>query len=68
MLLNTVRGVCCLIAWEHGIHPRRLSALIRRSRANVINQTKRYRNWFKNGDKQTVEMYNKTVEIIKNKI
>lgn len=55
--LSTLRGIVCLISWEYNIHPRKMANLIKRSRANVINQTNRYRNWLKNGDKLTCEYY-----------
>ena len=60
--LSTLRGIVCLLSWEYDIHPRKIAKLIQRSRANIINQTNRYRNWLRNGDKLTLEYYNKVRE------
>lgn len=62
--MNTLRGVCCLMSWEYGVHPKRLAELIRRSRSNVINQTNRYRKWMSTGDKITVEVYRRVKKIV----
>lgn len=62
--MNTLRGVCCLLGWEYGVHPRKLAEMIRRSRSNVINQTNRYRNWLSSRDKITVDYYKRVKQIV----
>ena len=66
--LSTLRGIACILSWEYDIHPRKIAKLIQRSRANVINQTNRYRSWLNNGDKLTIEYYNKVKEELTKKI
>lgn len=63
--LSTLRGVCCVVAWEYNIHARRLAKLIHRTRGNVLNQTKKYRGFLQAGDKLTNNIYNKVKEEIK---
>ena len=56
--LNNLRGVCCLIAWERGVHARRFSNLIHRTRGCVLNMTKRNLTLKRAHDNLTVETYN----------
>lgn len=60
--LSTLRGVCCVIAWEQGVHARRLAKLIHRTRGNVLNQTKKYRGFLQSKDKLTTEIYNNVIK------
>lgn len=57
--MNILRGVAFLLSWEYGVHARIMAQLTRRSRANIINQSKRYRFYLKTGDVYTVQLYNK---------
>ena len=57
--ISTLRGVCCVVAWEYNIHARRLARLIHRTRGNVLNQTKKYRGFLQAKDQLTVDIYNK---------
>lgn len=62
--LNTLRGVCCLMAWEYGVHARRMCKLIRRTRGNVLNMQRVYRGLLQSKDPMTVEYYNKVKNAI----
>lgn len=63
--ISTLRGVCCVVAWEYKIHARRLSRLIHRTRGNVLNQTKKYRGFLQAKDPLTTDIYNKVKNEIK---
>ena len=56
--LTDIRGVCCLISWEEGIHARRFAKLMHRTRSNVINMAKKYRQFKRMNDSQTIYLYN----------
>lgn len=56
--LTDIRGVCCLISWEEGIHPRRFAKLMQRTRSNVINMAMKYRQFKRMNDSQTMYLYN----------
>lgn len=64
VLTSTALGVCCVLSWDEGLHPRIMAQAIQRTRANVINQTRKYRNYIKAGDKQTIEMYEKAKRLL----
>jgi len=66
--LSTLRGVCCVMAWEYNVHARKMAKLMMRSRGNVLNQQKRYRHLLQVGDKLTVDIYNKVREELNNNI
>ena len=66
--INTLRGVVCLLAWEYGIHARRMAKLIRRTRGNILNQQRTYRHFLQSKDKLTTEYYTKIKDRIKIKI
>lgn len=68
LLYNALRGVCCLLSWEYGIHPNNLKSLIMRSRSNVINQSRRYFYYLKTGDCITLDLYEKAKNIIDSKV
>lgn len=63
-VLSTLRGLCCVMAWEYHVHARRMAKLMRRSRGNVLNQQRTYRHLLQTRDKMSVEYYEK----IKNEI
>lgn len=63
--LNTLRGVCCLLAWDYGVHARRMAKLMKRTRGNVLNQQRMYRNLLQAKDKITVDIYNKVRDELK---
>lgn len=67
-MLSTLRGVCCLVAWDYGVHARRLAKLMQRTRGNVLNQTRTYRHLLQAKDKMTVEVYDKVKENLKLRI
>ncbi len=64
-ILSTLRGICCVLAWDYKVHARRMARLMRRSRGNVLNQQRTYRNLLQAKDKMTVDIYNKVNEEIK---
>ena len=64
-LINTLRGVCCIVAWENGVHARRLAKLIHRTRGNVLNQQRKYLGFLRSKDPMTVDIYNKVREEVK---
>ena len=64
-ILSTLRGICCVLAWDYKIHARRMAKLMRRSRGNVLNQQRTYRNLLQAKDKMTVDLYNKANDFIK---
>lgn len=63
-LLNTLRGVCCVIAWENGVHARRLAKMIHRTRGNVLNQQRKYLGFLRSRDSMTVDIYEKVKKIV----
>lgn len=63
--MNTLRGVCCIVAWEYGVHARRLAKLIHRTRGNVLNQQRKYMGFLRSKDQMTVDIYNKVRKEIK---
>lgn len=58
-ILSTLRGICCVLAWDYKVHARRMARLMRRSRGNVLNQQRTYRNLLQAKDKLSVEIYDK---------
>lgn len=66
-LLSTLRGVCCVVAWDYGIHARRMAKLMRRTRGNVLNQQRTYRHLLQAKDNITLDIYNRVTEIINKK-
>lgn len=66
--LSVMRGVACLLSWEYGIHPNRMKWFVRRTRCNVINQSKRYRFYVQANDPLTMRYYSRAKEIISKKI
>ena len=64
-ILSTYRGVCCVLAWTYNIHARRMAKLLLRTRGNVLNQQRTYRNLLQAKDKLTVDIYNKVYEELK---
>lgn len=68
LLYNTLRGVCCLLSWEYGVHPNKMKSLIMRSRCNVINQSKRYLHYLKTGDRITEKVYIEAKKIIEERL
>lgn len=56
-LLNTLRGLCQYLSWEFCIHPTCMAEAINRSRANIINQSKRYWGYIQTGDKLSMKIY-----------
>ena len=63
--INTLRGVCCIVAWEYGVHARRMAKMIHRTRANVLNQQRKYHGFLRSKDPMTVDLYNKVCEEVK---
>lgn len=66
--MNILRGVACYLSWEYGVHARRMAIMTNRTRGNIINQSKRYRDYITNNDPVTIEIYNKAKEFIGQKI
>lgn len=66
--MNILRGVAFYLSWEYGVHARRMALVARRSRSNVINQSKRYRYYVRNGDALSVVVYKKAKSIIETKL
>lgn len=64
-LINTLRGVCCIVAWENGIHARRLAKMIHRTRGNVLNQQRKYLGFLRCKDPMTLDIYNKVKDEVK---
>ncbi len=64
-ILSTLRGVCCLVAWDYGVHARRMAKLMQRTRGHVLNQQRTYRNLLQAKDKLTVDIYNKVRDRLK---
>ena len=62
---NTLRGLYCLFTRDYCIHPDRAARLIARTRANVINQARKYAQYLQVKDKMIVELYNKIKNILK---
>lgn len=63
--LNTLRGLYCLISRDYCIHPDRSARLICRTRANVINQAKKYLEYLQAKDKYVLSLYNQIVQLLK---
>lgn len=64
-ILNTLRGVCCLMAWDYGVHARRMAKLMRRTRGHVLNQQRTYLHLLQAKDKLTCSIYDKAREELK---
>ena len=64
-IINTLRGVCCVVAWEYGVHARRMAKLIHRTRGNVINQQRKYMGFLRSKDPITMNIYNMVQSEIK---
>lgn len=56
--MNTLRGVAFYLSWEYGVHARYMAVIAHRTRGNVINQSKRYRNYLRSNDFVSVTLYN----------
>lgn len=65
--LNLIRGLAFYLSWEYGVHARRMAICTGRTRGNVINQSKRYRNYIQVGDPMSVSMYKEAKERIDKK-
>ena len=65
--LNTLRGLYCLISRDYCIHPDRAARLLCRTRANVINQARKYLQYIQTKDKYTITIYNQIINILKEK-
>lgn len=63
--LNTLRGLYCLISRDYCIHPDRSARLLCRTRANVINQARKYMQYVQSKDKYTLSIYNQIVKLLK---
>ncbi|RHN83855.1 hypothetical protein DW657_17070 [Prevotella sp. AM23-5] len=63
--LNTLRGLYCLISRDYCIHPDRSARLLCRTRANIINQARKYMQYVQSKDKYTLSIYNQIVELLK---
>lgn len=63
--LNALRGLYCLISRDYCIHPDRSARLICRTRANVINQAKKYLEYLQAKDKYVLSLYNQIVQLLK---
>ena len=63
--LNTLRGLYCLISRDYCIHPDRSARLLCRTRANVINQARKYMQYVQSKDRYTLSIYNQIVELLK---
>lgn len=63
--INILRGLCCFVSWDYGVHARILSRLIHRSRANIINQSNRYRSYLVSRDKEIIPIYEKIKDELK---
>ena len=64
--LNTLRGLYCLISRDYCIHPDRAARLLCRTRANIINQARKYLQYIQPKDKYTVTIYNQIINILNN--
>ena len=63
--LSTLRGICCVLAWDYKVHARRMAKLMQRTRGNVLNQQRTYRHLLQAKDKLSVEIYEKAKQYIK---
>lgn len=63
--LNTLRGLYCLINRDYCIHPDRSARLICRTRANVINQARKYLEYLQAKDKYVLTLYNQIMKLLK---
>lgn len=63
--LNTLRGIYCLISRDYLIHPDRSARLICRTRANVINQARKYLGYLQAKDKYVLTLYNQIIKLLK---
>lgn len=64
--LNTLRGLYCLISRDYCIHPDRAARLLCRTRANIINQSRKYLQYIQAKDKYTITIYNQIINILNN--
>lgn len=66
--MNIVRGVAFYLSWEYGVHARMMALHAHRSRANIINQSKRYRYYINSGDPISLQFYQQTKKNIESRI
>lgn len=66
--MNILRGVAFYLSWEYGVHARRMAIMTSRTRGNVINQSKRYCGYIRNGDPISVQIYEKAKKLVEEKI
>lgn len=60
---NVLRGVVCLIAYRILlIHPTTASQMLGRTRQNIINMARKYKEYFEVGDSSTTETYYSIIE------
>lgn len=64
-IINTLRGVCCIVAWEMGVHARRMAKLMHRTRGNILNQQRKYHGFLRSKDPMTMNIYNKVRDELK---
>lgn len=66
--MNILRGVAFYLSWEYGVHARRMAIMTSRTRGNIINQSKRYRDYIRNGDPISVQIYEKAKKVVEEQI
>lgn len=62
---NIAIGIIALLCWDYGVHPLRIGNLINRSRSNMANQRRNYRDYVRMADnskssKLTMRIYNES--------
>lgn len=62
---NIVIGIIALLCWDYGVHPLRIGDLINRSRPNMANQRRKYREYVRmagnsKADQLTTRIYNES--------
>ena len=65
--IDLARGIYCYCCWKDGIHPTLSRQVIQRSRANMINIGKRYRDAYEIGDRCVIAAVNKVIEMLEDK-
>lgn len=68
MLFNILRGLCCVFAKEYDVHPSRMHDLLRRTRCNIINQGRKYKEYIDSQDPYTMRYYIEAKSIIDDNI
>ena len=62
--LNLLRGVVYLISREMDVHPTVTAHVLNRTRTNIINVARKYRDYLECNDRMVLDYYTNIIEIL----